>query len=225
MDLRSRSAASLASAPAFNGTVYSAWLVSAWLPMKTAVVPPMLVVNDSTAGSAPRTVSSWRAAASVWVSPVPEGSFWVMVRLSLPIWPMKSVFSWGARASVPANSPRAINRVIQRWARAQLSTGRYAFWTTVSFSGNPCWAAIAASCFTVGFMNQDAKIGTTVSETSSEASSATVTATAKGRKIAPACPPTRPIGRNTATVVRVELVTAPATSRTAFRIDLRPNSP
>ncbi len=33
--------------------------------------------------------------------------------------------------------------------------------------------------------------------------------------------PTRPIGRNTATVVRVEDVTAPATSLTAVRIGLR----
>ena len=74
-------------------------------------------------------------------------------------------------------------------------------------------------------MNQDANTGTTVSETNRDASSATVTATAKGRKMAPAWPPTRPIGRNTATVVRVELVTAPATSRTALVIDFRPNSP
>ena len=60
-----------------------------------------------------------------------------------------------------------------------------------------------------------------VSETSSEASSAMVTVSANGRKSSPAMPPTRATGRNTATVVSVEAVTAAATSRTAVRMALR----
>lgn len=41
----------------------------------------------------------------------------------------------------------------------------------------------------------------------------------------PTMPPVRPIGRKTATVVRVEDVTAPATSRTAARIACSRSSP
>jgi len=74
-------------------------------------------------------------------------------------------------------------------------------------------------------MNQLASTGTTVRATRSEAASARVTVQAKGRKISPACPPTRPMGANTATVVSVELVTAPATSLTARMIESGPNSP
>ena len=57
-----------------------------------------------------------------------------------------------------------------------------------------------------------------VSDTAREASSAIPVVTANGRKSSPARPPTKPIGANTATVVRVEAVMAPATSLTAVRI-------
>ena len=53
----------------------------------------------------------------------------------------------------------------------------------------------------------------TVRATSSEASSAKVMARPKGRKNWLTMPPMKPSGRNTATVVMVELVMAPATSR------------
>jgi hypothetical protein len=69
-----------------------------------------------------------------------------------------------------------------------------------------------------GLRNQNASTGTTVSDTNSDASRATVTVIANDEKICPISPPTRAIGRNTATVVRVEAVTAPATSRTAVMI-------
>ena len=51
-----------------------------------------------------------------------------------------------------------------------------------------------------------------VMETSSEASSAKVTVRESGRKNSLTMPPTSPSGKKTATVVRVELVTALATS-------------
>ena len=57
-----------------------------------------------------------------------------------------------------------------------------------------------------------------VSETNSDARSAIVTVRAKGRNNSPVSPPTSAIGRNTATVVIVEAVTAVATSRTAERM-------
>ena len=63
-------------------------------------------------------------------------------------------------------------------------------------------------------MNRYASTGTIVSATSSEASSAIVTVMANGRKSCPAMPETKAMGRNTATVVRVEAVIAPATWRT-----------
>jgi len=65
----------------------------------------------------------------------------------------------------------------------------------------------------------------TVSDTSREASSATVTVIANGANSSPTMPPTTAIGANTATVVRVEAVTAPLTSRTAVRIAVREGSP
>ena len=69
-----------------------------------------------------------------------------------------------------------------------------------------------------GRRNQNASTGTTVSATSREASSATVTVIAKDAKICPTMPPTSAIGVNTATVVSVDAVTAPATSRTPAMI-------
>ena len=62
-------------------------------------------------------------------------------------------------------------------------------------------------------MNRLARTGTTVSAQTSEASRAKVTVRAKGRKNWLTMPPTKPIGRKTATVVIVELVMALATSR------------
>lgn len=47
----------------------------------------------------------------------------------------------------------------------------------------------------------------------------------KEPKRAPTMPPTTPMGRKTATVVRVEEVIAPATSRTAVRMACRRSSP
>ncbi len=57
----------------------------------------------------------------------------------------------------------------------------------------------------------------TVRATNSEASRANVTVSAKGRKNWLTMPPTKPSGRNTATVVSVLLVMAPATSRVPVR--------
>ncbi len=64
-------------------------------------------------------------------------------------------------------------------------------------------------------MNQYARTGTIVSATKSEASIAMATVSANGRKSSPTMPPTRAMGRNTATVATVEAVIAPATSLTA----------
>lgn len=52
-----------------------------------------------------------------------------------------------------------------------------------------------------------------------------MTVSEKEPKSSPTMPPTRPIGRNTATVVRVEDVTAPATSLTAVMIAASRSSP
>ena len=51
------------------------------------------------------------------------------------------------------------------------------------------------------------------------------TARANGRKNDPASPPTIPMGANTATVVKVELVMAPATSLTDLTSVPMPVSP
>ena len=64
-----------------------------------------------------------------------------------------------------------------------------------------------------------------VSAHTSEASSANVTVSAKGRKNSLTMPPTNPIGRKTATVVSVELVIAPATSRGPLRTAVSRSSP
>lgn len=73
--------------------------------------------------------------------------------------------------------------------------------------------------------NQYESTGTTVRETSSEASRAAVTVSEKEPKSSPIMPPTRPIGRKTATVVSVEEVTAPATSLTAVMMAASRSSP
>ena len=61
-------------------------------------------------------------------------------------------------------------------------------------------------------MSRYASTGTTVRATTSEARSANVTVSAKGRKNWDTRPPTKPSGRNTPTVVMVAAVMAPATS-------------
>ena len=58
-----------------------------------------------------------------------------------------------------------------------------------------------------------------VSATNSDAVIAIVTVRANGRNSSPVTSPTNAMGRNTATVVTVEAVTAEATSRTARRIE------
>ncbi|MCY1224577.1 hypothetical protein D9M72_367400 [compost metagenome] len=57
-----------------------------------------------------------------------------------------------------------------------------------------------------------------VRDTSSDESSAIVTVRAKGRNSSPASSPTNAIGRKTATVVSVDAVMAPATSRMEVRM-------
>ncbi len=64
-----------------------------------------------------------------------------------------------------------------------------------------------------------------VSATSREASRATVTVIANGRNSSPITPPTSAMGRNTATVVSVDAVIAPATSRTPSKIACSFSSP
>ena len=58
-----------------------------------------------------------------------------------------------------------------------------------------------------------------MSATSSEEARAIAAVSAKGRNISPVCPPTKIIGTNTAIVVSVEAVMAPATSETAPMIE------
>ena len=69
-----------------------------------------------------------------------------------------------------------------------------------------------------GRRNQYASTGTIVSDTSSDDSSAIVMVRANGRNSSPVTSPTKAIGRNTATVVMVDAVMAPATSLTARRM-------
>ena len=64
-----------------------------------------------------------------------------------------------------------------------------------------------------------------MSATSSEASRATLTVTAKGVKKAPIIPPINASGANTTMVVSVDAVIAPATSRVALNAASRRRSP
>ncbi|CAB4589387.1 unannotated protein [freshwater metagenome] len=64
-----------------------------------------------------------------------------------------------------------------------------------------------------------------VSDTNSDASSAIVTVTANGWNSSPDKPPTKASGRNTATVVMVDAVTAVATSLTPSRMATMRSSP
>ncbi len=69
-----------------------------------------------------------------------------------------------------------------------------------------------------GRRNQYANTGMIVNATNSDAIRAIVTVSPNGRNNSPTCPPTRVIGRNTATVVTVAAVIAVATSGTAVVI-------
>ena len=87
-----------------------------------------------------------------------------------------------------------------------------------SFSSASRRVVSVSTMFFGCFRNQYDSTGTIVSETSSDESIAIVTVSANGANSSPTRPPTSAIGRNTATVVRVEEVIAPATSRTPARI-------
>jgi len=63
------------------------------------------------------------------------------------------------------------------------------------------------------FSSRDARSGTTVTATASDAIIAVTTVSAKGRKKLPAMPVRKTMGRNTATVASVEEVTAVVISR------------
>ena len=67
--------------------------------------------------------------------------------------------------------------------------------------------------------------GMKLSETSSEASSANVMASAKGMKNNPARPPTKSIGTKTATVVSVPVTSGPAISFTPRQMPGQCSSP
>jgi len=68
-------------------------------------------------------------------------------------------------------------------------------------------------------------IGTRVRETTKEASREKVTVSAISLNSCPAIPSTKTIGKNTATVVKVEAVTAPATSEVPFKAELYRSAP
>ncbi len=121
----------------------------------------------------------------------------------------------------------AMPTVSQRRRVAKPMTGTYARCSGLrsSFSSASRRTASGSRPSPAGLRNQYASTGITVSETSSDASSATVTVIANGAKSSPTSPPTRAIGENTATVVIVEAVTAPATSLTAVTIASVRSSP
>ena len=87
--------------------------------------------------------------------------------------------------------------------------------------GSPCSSTFIGMRST----KNQASTGMTVSATSSEASSANVTARPKGRKNWLTMPPTKPMGRNTATVVIVLLVMAFDDLRVPVRTESRTESP
>ena len=82
------------------------------------------------------------------------------------------------------------------------------------------WARLRRTLDSRACRNQNARTGTIVSATSSDASRAIEVVSANGRNSSPVWPDTKTSGRNTATVVSVEAVMAPATSPTAARMFL-----
>ena len=194
-------------------------LVDVALPNPNAPPPPTLTWYVCTAGSAASARSTAVAAFSLASTLVPGGIFCVMFSVVPPELSRKFVFSREANPTVPPKISNASRTTTSRLRVANRITGRYARCSTLrrSFSTAACRARSASSAFAVaggGFRNQYARTGTTVSATSSDASSATVTVMANGENSSPTSPPTNAIGRNTATVVSVDDVTAPATSRT-----------
>ena len=143
--------------------------------------------------------------------------------------PSRSVASSGDIAAVPPSTRTAATSVTHRVPLGFGQDGQIAALEAAALLGlmRPGAAASRGGCAGVARhppagrgvrRNQYARTGTMVSETSSEESRAMVTVRANGRNSSPARSPTKAIGRKTATVVRVEAVMAPATSRMEVRI-------
>ncbi len=206
-----------------SASVVTAKLAAPPPPVNAAALPsaaPTVVCTLSTPSTSPSTRSTWRAAASLAARLAPGGSCWLTVRVFCPVSPRKFVGTSGTSATVPTRITAAAPIVRQGWARVARSTGRYPRWSRPrpSFSSAAARTCSRSTCSRGPRSNHDARTGTIVSETTREASSAMVTVSANGRNSSPTWPPTSAMGRKTATVVRVEAVTAPATSRTAVRI-------
>ena len=116
------------------------------------------------------------------------------------------VLSNGVSIMVPTKIAAAAISVIALWSSPKRSAGRYAFCRALSsFSSRwPTWRLESS---------QVEATGTTTRATTRLQSRANVTVSANGRKNSEARPATMPSGRNTATVVSVLAVMAPATSR------------
>ena len=186
---------------------------------------PMVRRTVSTPFTLRSTVSTFFEATSCASRLVPRGRVWVTVSVFCPLLPMKFVFRLVARNPLPANTTRAATITRAGNLRVQRMTGRYTFCSRVVCSNSSAPVEVptdSPSACRYAFLrlprNQYASTGTIVSETNSDASRAIVTVMAKGRNSSPVSPPTSAIGKNTATVVIVEAVTAVATSRTAVRM-------
>ena len=177
------------------------------------------------------TFSTLAAASSVRSSEVPFGIVWVTDSVPCPLMSRKLVFSSGAiaivptKTAIPARMVSARNRVVKRMIGTYARCSGLRRSARSAFSLTLAWACSLASAPCGRFRNQYANTGMMVSDTSSEASNATVAVTANGRNSSPTSSPTNASGRNTATVARVEEVIAPATSRTPARIASRFSSP
>src|SRR6266545_4313581 len=188
--------------------------------------PKTLTWYDLTPSVLPSTNSTLRAASSVVARSVPTGSFRLTWVVSCPEESRKLVFRFGTSMIVPAKIRIPITTVTNLNRVANRSTGTYARCNGLRSSRCSArrWISACPSPFG-GRRNQYASTGITVSETKSDASSATVTVTPKDENSCPTSPDTNAIGRNTATVVSVEDVTAPATSRTPLMTASRFGSP
>lgn len=176
-----------------------------------------------------RVFSTFFAAASAASRLVPGANSCLTVSTSCSPWSKKLVLSSGAMPRVTSRTTNARTTLVIRRRVAKPSTLTYARCIRLldSFS-SAIRRASAGSIPRTAFgarRNQYESTGTTVSETSSDASRAAVIVSENEPNSSPTMPPTRPIGRNTATVVSVDAVTAPATSLTAEVIANSRSSP
>ena len=200
----------------FNTRVKDAVLV-VLPPILMAPLPPALTKMRSSSGTFFAMASTWSATFCVSSSTVLLGNSMLIL-----IWPE----SWlgnnsapikGTNIQEPINAADTSNNAVFLWFNAAT---RIPWYQPTNFSNrrsNHCWNratpfGLLFSLYSYSISNLEDIIGTTVTDTTREATKAKQMVKANGTIICAVIPPTKTNGTYTAIVVKVDAVTAESTS-------------